>query len=150
MAVDAERRYITSSNASVASVVACSTPRAAPPGSRELRDRRFGLAAGRGRGVADTEQRDVKLLARRLPGRKPLHRAAEQYRSLGATTGEEEHPAQLDRRRTDRDRVLAAIDDLRQRRDRLRCAGARMRLAKLEHDGVAVVVAGRLVERAGE
>ena len=46
--------------------------------------------------------------------------------------------------------VLAALDDLRQRFDRLRGAGAGVRLAELEHDRSALVVSGRLLERAGE
>ena len=146
----AERTYITSSSASVASVVACSTPCAGPPGSCSSAIVASASRLRRGRRVADSEQSHVELLARRLLGREPLPGAGEDRNSLGGPSGEEEHAAQLDRRLGDRLRVLAALDDLRQRSDRLRRAGAGVRLAELEHHRVAVAVGGRLVERAGE
>ncbi len=125
--------------------VACRAARVSQGG-----DRRLGLAPGRRRGGAEAQQRDLELLACRLPGREPLLGAAQDRRSFGGAAGEEEHAAELDCRRGDRGRVLAALDDLRQRGDRLRCAGAGVRLAELEHDRGAVAVGGRLVEGAGE
>ena len=107
--------------------VACRAARISQGG-----DRRVGLAPRRRRGVADAQQRDLELLARRLPGREPLLGAAQDRRSFGGAAGEEQHAAELDRRRRDRRRVLAALDDLRQRGDRLRRAGAGVRLAELE------------------
>ena len=97
-------------------------------------DRRVRLAPGRRRGVADAQQRDLELLACRPPGRQPLLGAAQDRRSFSGAAGEEQHAAELDRRRGDRVFVLAVLDDLRQRGDRLRCAGAGVRLAELEHD----------------
>ena len=113
--------------------VACRAARVSQGG-----DRRLGLAPGRRRGGADAQQRDLELLACRLPGRKPLLGAAQDRRSLSRAAGEEEHAAELDRRRGDRGRVLAALDDLRQRGDRVRRAGAGVRLAELEQDRGAV------------
>ena len=125
--------------------VACRAARVSQGG-----DRRLGLAPGRRRRGAEAQQRDLELLACRLPGREPLLGAAQDRRSFGGAAGEEEHAAELDRRRGDRGRVLAALDDLRQRGDRLRCAGAGVRLAELEQDRGALVVSGRLLEGAGE
>ena len=67
----------------------------------------------------------------RLRGREPLLCAAQNRCSLSAAAGEEEHAAELDRRRGDRSRILAALDDLGQRGDRLGCTGARVRGAAL-------------------
>ena len=117
------RRYITSSIASVASVVAWSTLRAGPPGIAQLGDRRVGLAPGRRRGVAGAQQRHLELLARGLPGREPLRARRRIAAPSAARPAKKSMPrARSPRRR--RGRVLAALDDLRERRDRLGCAGA--------------------------
>ena len=144
------RRYITSSIASVASVVACSTSRAGPPGSR-----RAAIAASASRRAdADVELTPSSATSSCSRAGSPAGSRSWARRRIAAPSaraaGEEEHAAELDRRRGDRGRVLAALDDLRQRRDRLRCAGAGVRLAELEQDGAPVLVSGRLVEGAGE
>ena len=79
-----------------------------------------------------------------LPG------AAQDRRSLSGAAGVEEHAAELDCRGGDRGRVLAALDALRKRSDRLRCAGASERLPELEHHPCAVTLNGRLVKGTGE
>ena len=113
-------------------------------------DRRLGLAPGRRRGVAEAQQRDLELLAYRLPGGEPFLGAAEDCRSFGGAAGKEEHAAELDCRRGDRGCVIALLDDLRQWDDRLGRAGTGVRLAELEQDRGAVAVSGRLLEGAGE
>jgi hypothetical protein len=125
--------------------VACRAARISQGG-----DRRVGLVPGRRRGGADAQQRDLELLTCRLPRRKPLLGAAQDRRSFSGAAGEKEHAAELDCCRGDRGRFLAALDDLRQRGDRLRRAGAGVRLAELKEDRGAVAVDGRLVEGAGE
>src|SRR6476646_9714537 len=104
MAAKAEPTYSTSFIASVASVVACSTSPAGPPGSRNE-----SIAASASR-RADAE---VEL--------RPSRAA-----------GEEEHASELDRRRRDRGGVAAPVHDLGERLDRVRRAGTGARLSELE------------------
>ena len=113
-------------------------------------DRRAGLAPRGCRRGAEAEQGDLELRACGLPGGQSLLGAAQDRRSLGRATAEEEHAAELDRRRRDSVGVRAAVDDLRQRVDRLGCTGAGERQAEVEHDSGAVAVGRRLVQRAGE
>ena len=139
--MDAERKCSTSCMARAASVVASSTLRAGPPGSRKA-----AIVAS----VSRRTGAEIKLApssatsscSRRVSGRKPFLGAAQDCRAFSGAAGEEKHAAELDCRRGDRARVLAALDDLRQRGDRLRCAGAGVRLAELEQDRGAVASAG--------
>jgi hypothetical protein len=107
-----------------------------------------GLAPRRHRRVGDTQQRDVDPLACGMPGRQAALGAAEDRRSLGCLAAEEEQAAEIDRRRSYGDRILAALGDIRQRSDRLRCTGVGERLAELEQDGGAIAVGRRLVKGA--
>ena len=86
----------------------------------------------------------------RLLGRQPLPGAAQDRRPLGRAVGEEEHAPELDRRRGDCGGVVIPLDDLGQRLDRIRCAGAGACLAELEQDRGPVIVSGRLLEGAGQ
>jgi hypothetical protein len=83
-----------------------------------------------------------------MPGRQAALGAAEDRRSLGCLAAEEEQAAEIDRRRSYGDRILAALGDIRQRSDRLRCTGVGERLAELEQDGGAIAVGRRLVKGA--
>jgi hypothetical protein len=108
------------------------------------------LAPRRRRGGAEAEQRDIELLARRLADGDPLLSLAQNCRSFRRAVGEEQHPAELDRRGGNRTRVLGALDDLRKRGDCLRCAGASVRLAELEKNLGSFALIRRLIKGAGK
>ena len=124
-------------------MVASRTLRAGPPGSR-----RTAIVASASRRADAEVERDLELLAGRFPRRKPLSGTAQNRRSFRCAAGEEEHAAELDRGRSDRACVLAALDDLRERRDRLRRTGAGVRPAELEQNSGVVARGRRLVEGA--
>jgi hypothetical protein len=111
-------------------------------------DRRLGLAPRRRRGVAEAQQRDLELLAYRLPGGEPFLGAAQDCRTFGGAAGEEEHAAELDCRRGDRGHA-SPCSTISDRGDRPG-APARACAGRARAGPRRGRLSGRLLEGAGE
>ena len=136
--MDAERKCITSCMARAASVVASSTLRAGPRisqgGDRRSVSRRTGAE------IKLAPSSATSSCSRAGLRREPFLGAAQDCRSFGGAAGEEEHAAELDCRRGDR--AMPPRSTISTAGDRLRRAGACVRLAELEQDRGAVASAG--------
>src|SRR5947208_14403015 len=81
---------------------------------------------------------------------KPRLSSPQNCGAFGGAPTVEEHAAELDRRLGDRRWVIASLDDLGQRFDRLRRAGPGVRLSELEQNRGPFGLSWRLSQGAGK